>query len=338
MKVLINGIGRIGKAILKIALKDKNIQVVAINDINPCIENIAYSINYDSTYGSLKNKFKIKNNSIINKKNNIRILNEESLENIDFKNLGIDYIIDSSGVKQNIQKLKKIAVKKVFLTHPDKNADINFILGVNQDKLKKEHKVISTSSCNATALLPVLNIIDENYKIECGEITTIHPLLNHQKVLDSNCAKSTTRGVECNFEFGRSSIENIIPSQTTTIEACSYVLKNINSSFIASSSLRVPTQTVGAIEVSLYIKDTCTKEELIELFIKYEKNQKIKTIKNNFEKLVSCDFKQLSYNAAIDHRFTDVKLNKMLKLTLWYDNEWGYASKVLEAIKYIDTL
>lgn len=334
MKILINGIGRIGKAILKIASKDKDIQIIAINDTNPCIENIAYSINYDSTYGSFKDKYKIKDKYIINKKNTIKVLNEKSLEDIDLETLGIDYIIDSSGVKQDNNILKKLPVKKVFITHPDKDADINIIMGVNQNQLSKKHKVISTSSCNATALLPVLKIINENYKIECGEITTIHPLLNHQKVLDGHCIKSATRDVECNFEFGRSAFENIIPSKTTTIDACSLIMPNINSDIFSSSSLRISTQTVGVIDISLFIKDKCSKEKLLKLLKKEEKNQEFKTIKNNFEKLVSSDFKQLKYNTAIDHRFTDVKMGKMIKMMIWYDNEWGYASKVIEALKY----
>lgn len=338
MKILINGIGRIGKAILKIAQKDKNIHIVAINDINPCIENIAYTINYDSTYGTLEDKFKIKDNYIVNKKNKIAIFNKENLSDINLKKLDIDYIIDSSGVKQDLKKLKKLPVKKLLLTHPNKDADINLIMGVNQDNLNDTHKIISTSSCNATALLPVLKIIDDNFKMECGEITTIHPLLSHQKVLDNNCAKSMTRGIECNFEFGRSVLDNIIPSNTTTIDACSYILPHINSNIFASSSLRVPTKTVGAIEISVYLKDKCSKNTLIKLLKKYEKEQSYKTILNSDEKLVSCDFKKLSYNCAIDHRFTDVKLEKMLKMTIWYDNEWGYANKVIEALKYTDSI
>jgi glyceraldehyde 3-phosphate dehydrogenase len=318
MKILINGIGRIGKAILKIASKDKNIQIIAINDTNPCIENIAYSINYDSTYGSFSDKYKIKDNYIINKKNKIKVLSEKNIENIDFEALGIDYIIDSSGVKQDDKILQKLPVKKIFVSHPDKDADINIIMGVNHKELNQKHKVVSTSSCNATALLPVLKILDENYKIECGEINTIHPLLNHQKVLDGHCIKSATRDVDCNFEFGRSAFENIIPSKTTTIDACSLIMPHINSDIFSSSSLRISTQTVGVIDISIFVNEKCSKESLIKLLKKEEKKQK--------------------FNAAIDHRFTDVKMGKMIKMMIWYDNEWGYASKVVETLKYSDTI
>jgi len=334
MRILLNGVGRIGKAILRIANSSNSLQIIAINELNQNIDNIAYSINYDSTYGTFEDKFKVSNNFISNKSNNIEILNHNSLEDIDFKRLDIDIVIDASGTTTNTVKLKTLDLKAIFLTHPKKDADINVILGVNEDDLNiKNHKVISTSSCNATALLPLLKLIDEKKEIEFGDITTIHPLLNHQKVLDGSCLASKNRDVNCNFEFGRSSTQNIIPSKTTTVEACSYLMKNINSNIFSSSSLRVPTDTVGVINVALNVKQNCTKEELINICNEYEKNQTFKVFLNNSEALVSSDFKKSEYTTILDHRFTDVKLNKMIKLIVWYDNEWGYASKVVDILK-----
>jgi glyceraldehyde 3-phosphate dehydrogenase len=334
LNILLNGVGRIGKAILRIVNSIDKLNIVAINELNTNIENIAYSINYDSTYGTFEDKFKIEDNFILNKTSKIKILNHVSLFDIDLKD--IDIIIDASGTKVDIKELKKLDVKSIFLTHPNKKADINVILGVNESKLDfSNHKVISTSSCNATALLPILKLIDDNYKILYGDITTIHPLLNHQKVLDSSCIDSKNRDISCNFEFGRSATQNIIPSKTTTVEACSYLLSHINSSILSSSSLRVPTDTVGAINITLFVKEKTTKKELLKLCEKYEKNQKSKILLNNFNKLVSSDFKSEKYTTILDHRFTEVKQKKMIKLVLWYDNEWGYATKVCEQIKYI---
>ena len=332
-KVLLNGVGRIGKAILRISLENRSFQIIAINELNSNKQNIAYSINYDSTYGSLKDKFNIVDNYIENKTSKIEILNKTSLFDVDLKKLDIDFIIDASGSKVDTIKLKELDVKAIFLTHPNKSADINVILGVNEDKLLlKNHKVISTSSCNATALLPILKLIDDNYTIEYGDIVTIHPLLNHQKVLDSACIGSHNRDIECNFEFGRSSTQNIIPSKTTTIEACSFISPKINSNTISSNSLRVPTDTVGVINVTLVVKENCSKEKLLELCTKYERDQKFDILLNNNEPLVSSDFKAQSFTTILDHRFTDVKMNKMIKLVVWYDNEWGYASKVVDIV------
>ncbi|MBU0925618.1 hypothetical protein KKG81_12080 [bacterium] len=333
-KVLLNGVGRIGKAILKIMLENKNFEIIAINEINPYLENIVYSINHDSTYGNISDKFKVvQNNFIENSCSKIKILNHKNLIDIDLSN--IDIIIDASGVKEDINLLKNLPVKAIFLTHPSSQADINIILGVNEQNLDLNiHKIISTSSCNATALLPALKIIDENYEILCGDIVTIHPLLNHQRVLDGNFVSSQTRDVEYNFEFGRSSTQNIIPNKTTTITACSYVLAKINSDLISSNSLRVPTDTVGVINVTLAIKEKCTKDEIINKFCEYEKNQQFPVMLNNFEPLVSSDFKKEHKTTILDHRYTDVKNQNMIKLLVWYDNEWGYASKVVEILQY----
>ncbi|MDB2405574.1 hypothetical protein N9W00_01425 [Arcobacteraceae bacterium] len=182
----------------------------------------------------------------------------------------------------------------------------------------------------------MLKCIDDNYTIEYGDITTVHPLLNHQKTLDGGCIGSHDRDVHCNFEFGRSAVQNIIPSQTTTIEACSYILSHINSENISSSSLRVPTATVGAINITMSVQDECNKDELISLLEQYQENQEFDIVYNNTQALVSSDFEAERYTSIIDHRFTDVKKNKMIKLVVWYDNEWGYASKVVDIVGLIN--
>ncbi len=333
-KVLINGVGRIGKSVLIQLLEKEEYEIVLINEINPYIDNIVYSINYDSTYGSLNDKFKVVDeNYIQNTQTKIKITNHSSLLDLDLSD--IDIIVDSSGVKTNIDKLKSLDVKAVFLTHPNSQADINVILGVNEKKLdKQKHKIISTSSCNATALLPALKIIDDKKQILCGDIVTVHPLLNHQRVLDGHFVGSSTRDVEYNFEFGRSSTQNIIPNKTTTIKACSFVHDKFNSGIISSNSLRVPTDTVGAINVTLFVKEKCSKEEIIEIFKEYEENQNFDVVLNNFDPLVSSDFKKEKRTTIIDHRYTDLKNENMIKLLVWYDNEWGYTSKVVDILEY----
>jgi len=333
MRILLNGVGRIGKAILRIAESNNAFKIVAINELNTNIKNIAYSINYDSTYGKIKNKYKVLKDTIQNDNNTIKIFNYKNIFDIDLDINNIDIIIDASGSKIDIEYLKNNKTLPLYITHPNMNADINVILGVNEDKLDyKNHNIISTSSCNATALLPVLKLIDDTYTIEYGDITTIHPLLNHQKTLDSACIGSTNRDIECNFEFGRSSTQNMIPSKTTTIDACSYVLPFINHELISSSSIRVPTTTVGAINVTVTVEKECEKESLIELLKEYETKQKYNIMSNNTCPLVSSDFQGEEYTSIIDHRFIDVKKKKMIKLVIWYDNEWGYASKVVDIV------
>ncbi len=333
MKILLNGVGRIGKAILRLALEDEQIAIVAINEINPNQKSIAYSINYDSTYGTLHDKFVAKESVLKNSTTSIAILNHSSLSDVDMRE--IDIVIDASGSSVDMDMLRGLDVRYIFLTHPSRDVDISIVLGANESDLdKNSHKIISTSSCNATALLPILKLIDDNYHIKCGDIVTIHPLLNHQRVLDSGCIGNTDRGVECNLEFGRSATQNIIPSQTTTIEACSHILPQIDATVISSNSLRVPTPTVGAIAVTLFVEKSTTKDKLLKLCQGYEENQKYDILLNNDEALVSSDFQSQRYTTIIDHRFSEVIQDNMIKLLIWYDNEWGYASKVLDIVKF----
>ncbi len=334
MRVLLNGLGRIGRSILRIALEQKEFEIVAINELNNNVENIAYTINYDSIYGRYHTPFEVDGQTIYNAQTRIALWSEKSLFDMDLSGHAIDIIIDASGVKNPVERLRGLDVKALFLTHPDPRADINVILGVNEDELDlHHHKIISTSSCNATALLPALKMIDDHFDIAYGDITTVHPLLNHQKLLDGGCIGDDSRNVTCNFEFGRSAVDNIIPSKTTAIEACSYLLPHINADSFSSNSFRVPTATVGAIDATIVVKKECTKKRLLELCYAYEEKQTDTIIKNNTKPLVSGDFKAEPFTTIIDHRFTDVKMEKMIKLVIWYDNEWGYALKVVDIVK-----
>jgi len=331
INIFINGIGRIGKSIFRLALLNKDINIIAINDINKNKKNIAYGINYDSTYGSLEDKFSITDNFLQNSTNLIQIFNEENISNIDFNALYVDILIDASGVKIQQEALEKLAVKKVILTHANKNVQ-NIVLGVNEEVLQGNIKVIAASSCNATALLPVLSKLDESFEIEFGDVTTVHPLLNHQKTLDNGCIGSDDRGIECNFEFGRSATQNIIPSKTTTIDACALINPKFNAELISSHSFRTSTPTVGAINLCVSVKKEISKEKLIEFFENLENTQEYKIFLNNTCPLVSSDFTASKYTSILDHRYTQVIQNKMIKLVLWYDNEYGYASKVVDMI------
>jgi len=327
----LNGVGRIGKSILRILEDQNDFSIVAINELNTNIKNIAYSINYDSTYGSIDDKYTYNKSILTNTKNTIHIYNT-NLTQIDYSN--IDIIIDASGAKIAIDILEKLPVKAVFLTHPNKDAHINVVLGANEGKLTKKEKVISTSSCNATALLPLLSLLDENFHLTNADIVTIHPLLNHQKTLDSNCVGSSDRGIDCNFEFGRSATQNIIPSKTTTIEACSYVNKRFNHQLISSSSLRVPTPTVGVINLCATFEKIIDKQQIERVLQNFQNTQKYPILKINNEELVSSDFQKETYTTIVDGRYLDVINNTQLKTIVWYDNEYGYASKVVDIIKH----
>jgi glyceraldehyde 3-phosphate dehydrogenase len=331
-KVLLNGVGRIGKAILRLAQEADMFEIVAINEITPHIDSIAHTINYDSTYGPIADKYSVDGETLVNRRHTIRVTHSPTLDALNLE--GIDLIIDASGTRIDRDRLKQLDVDALFLTHPTPLADINIILGVNDADLDPDrHNLISTSSCNATALLPLLKLIDDHHPILSGDILTVHPLLSHQKVLDSGCVGSADRGVACNMEFGRSAVQNIIPSRTTTIEACSYVLPKINAERFASGSLRVPTPTVGAINITLNLRHATSREAIVSLCESSERTQRFDIFLNNHAPLVSSDFQRERFTTIIDHRFTDLKAGTMLKLLIWYDNEWGYASKVVDIVR-----
>jgi len=314
LKILLNGLGRIGKAILLNALK-LNIKIRAINEAIKDLNNLAYILNYDSTYGKSEFEFSVEGDNLIVNNQKIKLFNKDLNEIYN----EFDLIIEASGAYKDFKR------GRVLFTYPNKNA-LNIIYGVNEDILKNQN-LISASSCNANALYPVLFEIDKAFKIINGDIITIHPLLNHQKTLDGKCIESNERDVECNYEFGRSSVFNLIPSHTTTLKAIGLIEKKFEE-ILTSSSIRTPIDTVGAINVVLWLEKEVSKEDIIKTL------SKNKIIKINKSPLVSSDFKKEEFS-IIDKRFLQVKKN-MVKLVIWYDNEWGYAKRVVKLIGKIN--
>lgn len=341
-KVGINGLGRIGRAILRSNIEKKFFEIVAINDINPDNENIAYTLNYDTIYGRLTNQFETQGTSIVqNEGNPIEIFHESSISSVPWEALEVDFVIDSSGVKKNVTDARKLIsedrVRKVFVTHCPNEVDFTMVLGANEEALDvKNHNIISTSICDATAISPVLKVIDDNFGFSTASITTAHPWLSYQNLQDGPSSSWSVPGeVYHHFALGRSAIGNIIPKPTSAVEASCDVLENINPNMILSFSYRTPTAIVGSADITINLKSEVKREEVINLFETKEKEQKFSIFKNNLEPLVSLDFVKADYSCVIDHRWTDIIDHKMLKLVLWYDNEWGYSNKVLDQIKFV---
>ena len=305
MKILINGLGRIGKLILREGIE--KFDIVAINEKITNPNNLSYVLNYDTTYGKSEIEFIAYKDYLIANGKKIKLYSKNLNELVD----KFDLVIEASG------KYHKIDAKNIIYTYPNINVK-NIIYSVNDENLSLP---FSASSCNANALYPVLKLIDENFNIISGDIVTIHPFLNHQKVLDGVCLQSGEREIDCNFEFGRSSVFNIIPSNTTTIKAISLIDKKYQN-LITSSSIRVPTNTVGVINAVFWLEKKVNMEKILKIL----KTNKI--IKINDLPLVSSDFKGEIYT-IIDKRF--IKVNKnMVKLTIWYDNELGYAKRIIK--------
>lgn len=343
-RIAINGFGRIGRALFRISENNDFFKIVAINDINNDGHNLAYTLNYDSLYGKLDSPYNFLDGQILNGQNKIKIFSENSIDKINWSSENIDILVDASGEKENAKLARKVLeknkLKNVIITHSSGFEDFELILGVNQSSLNlSKHKVISSSICDATAIAPVLKFIDEKFEIEYGYITTLHPWLNYQNLLDGRAVSWSMPGTTYeHYPLGRSAFGNMIPKPTTAVKVVKKVLKNLEEIEIGSFSYRTPSAIVSSADISLKVNNPVLKENLIDLFANYQKNQKEKIINNSFEPLISIDFLKSDYSVNIDHRWTDVINGNFIKLILWYDNEWGYSVNVYRQILLIINL
>lgn len=342
IKVGINGLGRIGRAIFRVNQLKKYFDVVVINDINPDIDNIAYTLNYDTLYGRLDSLFRSEEDSLIDDLGgSIHISHENNICNVDWSHYDVDYVIDASGVFDNVKHAKDLiekgSVKRIFITHSADDVDFSMVLGANEDQFDiHNHKVISTSICDATALGPVLSAINKTFGIDNGYVTTLHPWLNYQNLMDGPSSSWSVPGeIYHHYALGRSVDGNMIPKPTSAVKATCRVVEGLTEQMIGSFSYRTPTAIIGSADITLNLRNKTDKAAIIALFEKIENTQGVKIIHNNIDPLVSLDFLQSEYSAIVDHRWTDVISDSLLKMVLWYDNEWGYSSRVVDQAHYV---
>jgi glyceraldehyde 3-phosphate dehydrogenase len=200
----------------------------------------------------------------------------------------------------------------------------------------RKHHVIASSICDATAIAPVVKLVKERFGVRCGYITTLHPWLNYQNLMDGPASSWSVPGeIYHHYALGRSVIGNLIPKPTSAVQATCRVLEDVTEEMIGSFSYRTPTAIVGSADITLVTERQVDRCQLRELFCEYEKAQRWNVVHSNVEPLVSLDFKRSDYSAVVDARWTDVIGDGMVKLVLWYDNEWGYASRVVDQISYL---
>ncbi len=338
MNVAINGYGRIGRAIHRIILDREDIRISSINDINPDIENICYLLNYDSTYGKLGKKAVAEGNYIKVNGFNTRVYNHENIDEVPWDKDKVDLIIDSSGVAKNIQLSKKLKnkVKHVIITNSPSadQVDKTIVYGVNHSDIDlKNDFSISSSICDAVAFSPIAKIIDDLFLIEQGFLTTLHPWLGYQNLLDGPSKSYAVPGnIIDNYALGRSSPMTIIPKSTSAISATYKVLPSLKDKF-TSMSYRIPTSIISSGDATIKVKKKVEKDFLIENLILFqEKNPNILSL--NDEALISSDFIGSSVSVIVDTRFLKISEN-YIKLLTWYDNEWGYSSRVVDLVEYL---
>ena len=343
VRVGLNGLGRIGRHIFKMCIKDPLIEIVGINEINPDLENWSYTLNYDSIYGQSEHKSEIKNKKIICKNQSIFTSMYKDISHVPWNDWGAEIIIDASGVLKNTLNARNIIdknlVRKIIFTNSPENTDFTMILGVNEKNYNsKKHNLIASSICDATAIAPVAKIINSLFKIKLGYVTTLHPWLSYQNLMDGPSSSWSVPGeVYHHYALGRSAIGNMIPKPTSAMEAVFKVLPALTKN-IGSFSYRTPTQIIASADLSFFIEKKTNKENIIKALSDFQESQKYKILKMDNKPLVSMDYIGEEYSAIVDTRWLDIINSELIKIVLWYDNEYGYCSNVMNQIKYIYSL
>lgn len=327
IRVGINGFGRIGRQVLR-ALREyypNDVDVVAFNDLGN-LETMAHLFRYDSNYGRYEGSVEVKDGNLIVDGDVIKALAEKDPAALPWKELGVDVVIESTGRftdRESASKHLAAGAKKVIISAPAKNEDITICLGVNEDAYDPaNHHIISNASCTTNCLAPAAKVINDQYKIVRGLMTTIHSYTNDQNILDLP---------HKDLRRARAAALNMIPTTTGAAKAVALVIPDLKGKF-DGYAVRVPTPTVSLVDFVAEVETGTTKEEMIAAF-EEAANGKMKGILGvSHEPLVSGDFKGDRRSSIIDVGSCQVMGGNMVKVVTWYDNEWGYASRVADLI------
>src|SRR5215470_872482 len=328
IKVGVNGFGRIGRNLYRTAIGDKDIEIVAVNDVTDP-KTLAHLLKYDSVLGNLKSNVKPAEESIMVDGQKIKVFKERDPAKIDWPSFGVEVVVESTGLFTNAEDAKKHmrgGVKKVIISAPAKAEDITIVLGVNEEQYDpKAHNIISNASCTTNCLAPVAKVVHEKFGIRSAQMTTIHSYTNDQQLLDLP-HKDVRRA--------RAAALSMIPTSTGAAKAVALVLPELKGKF-DGISVRVPTPNVSLVDVVMDLEKETTAEE-VNRALKDAANEELNGILDFCEEpLVSVDFKRNSNSSIVDAEYTKVIGGRMLKVLSWYDNEWGYSCRVRDLIKYI---
>ena len=327
MKIGINGMGRIGRMIIRSIVENSN-QNIEIKHINNKTNSEACSLllKYDSIHGKFNADIDFDDKHLIINKNKITFSQETDLSKINWKKFGVDYVFECTGKFNSKDKLEphlKNGAKKVIVSAPCKNADKTIVFGVNESKLKKTDKIISAASCTTNCLATVAHVLNENFEIEKGFMTTIHAFTSDQRILD-NSHKDPRRA--------RSASQSIVPTSTGASKAIGEIIPSLKGK-LKGVAMRVPTPNVSLIELVFCTKKDLSVEKINLAFHNFSKKNKV--IEITEEKLVSIDFNHNPASSIIDSNLTTLIGKKMGKISAWYDNEWGFSNRMCDIALYI---
>ena len=329
IKVGINGFGRIGRNVLRTSLKDPSLEFVAVNDLTDP-KTLAHLLKYDSILGNLPNDITAGPDSISIDGKVIKVFKEKDPAALPWESVGAQVVIESTGRFTDANEAKKHlrgSVKKVIISAPAKNEEITVVLGVNQEKYDAaKHHIISNASCTTNCLAPVAKVINDEFKIVCGTMTTIHSYTNDQVILDFP---------HKDLRRARAAAINMIPTSTGAAKALKLVLPELAGK-LDGFSMRVPTPNVSVVDLVVWVEKKTTKEEVNAALKKASESGPLKGyLGYEAGELVSSDFKGDSRSSIVDAPSTLVVGGNCVKVLSWYDNEWGYSCRVRDLIHYI---
>jgi glyceraldehyde 3-phosphate dehydrogenase len=329
VKVGINGFGRIGRNVLRASLKDPNLEFVAVNDLTDP-KTLAHLLKYDSILGNLPNKIEAGADSITVDGKTIKVFAEKDPAKLPWESVGVQIVVESTGRFTNAEDAKKHMrgpVKKVIISAPAKGEDITLVLGVNHDKYEAaKHHIISNASCTTNCLGPIAKVINDEFKIVSGTMTTIHSYTNDQVILDFP---------HKDLRRARAAAINMIPTSTGAAKALKLVIPDLAGK-LDGFAMRVPTPNVSVVDLVAWVEKKTTKEEVNAALKKASESGPLKGyLGYEANELVSSDFKGDGRSSIVDAPMTLVVGGNCVKAISWYDNEWGYSSRVRDLINYI---
>lgn len=328
IKLGINGFGRIGRIVMRVSLERDNVDVVAINDPFIDLEYMKYMLTYDTIHGKLNSKIEVVGDSLVVDGKKIKVFNYKDPKDIPWGEVGAEYVVESSGVFTTTEKASAHILggaKKVIISAPSKDAPM-FVMGVNHNEYTKDMNIVSNASCTTNCLAPLAKVINDNFGIKDGLMTTVHSVTATQKTVDGPSNKD--------WRGGRAATYNIIPSSTGAAKAVGKVIPSLAGK-LTGMSFRVPTLNVSVVDLTCNLEKPATYDEIVSA-VKSACDNEMKGIMSWTEdSLVSSDFIHDPHTSIFDVHAGIQLTDTFVKLVSWYDNEWGYSNKVIDLAEHM---
>ncbi len=331
IKIGINGFGRIGRFVFRIAMADENVEVVGINDLID-VDYMAYMLKYDSTHGQYKGSVEVKDGNLIVDGQSIRVSSEKNPADLKWSDVEAEYVVESTGLfltKEKAQGHLDAGAKKVIMSAPSKDDTPMFVMGVNNASYTNDMNFVSNASCTTNCLAPVAKVLNDKFGIEEGLMTTVHATTATQKTVDGPSMKD--------WRGGRGASQNIIPSSTGAAKAVGKVIPELNGK-LTGMAFRVPTPDVSVVDLTVRLAKGTTYEEVCAAMKEASEGELAGVLGYTEDPVVSNDFIGDIRTSIFDAKAGIQLSPTFVKVISWYDNEMGYSAKVVELIKYMDSV